>query len=363
VRCDLLDYDLPPERIAKRPAPERDGARMLVGASGGIEHDVIRSLPARVEPGSLIVVNDTRVMPARLYGRRRPTGGKVELLLVRCVDPQLEGWPHAERWLAVGRASKSLRAGTEIDIEGELLTVQVLESESPGDGPELNLRLEPVEGHTVLTAIEACGHVPLPPYIGRPDEAVDRERYQTVFARAPGAVAAPTAGLHISEALLGELRARAEVCAVTLHVGLGTFKPVVVDDLSDHSMHEEVFEVPHETATAIAAARARGAPILAIGTTVVRALESAADDDGLVSASRGSTDLLIQPGYRFKVVNQLLTNFHLPRSTLLALVFAFHGRERVLEAYGAAIADGYRFFSYGDAMLLDRIAPRAEDER
>lgn len=355
MRCELLDYDLPPERIASHPPVERDGARLLVSKGRGIEHDTIRGLPERIEPGSVIVVNDTKVMPARLYGRRRPTGGKVELLLVRRLEQDAGGRRGVERWLAIGRASKSLRPGTEIDVEGGLLLVRVLEPESPEPGPELHLLVEPTTTRSVSDAMDACGHVPLPPYIGRPDEASDRQRYQTVFAREPGAVAAPTAGLHLSEALLDSLRTRAEVCTLTLHVGLGTFKPVTVDDLSEHPMHEEVFEIPESTARAVAQARARKAPVVAIGTTVVRALEAVAAERGRVEAMRGTTDLLIQPGHAFQVVDRLLTNFHLPRSTLLAMVFAFHGRERTLRSYRAAIAERYRFYSYGDAMLLDRI--------
>jgi S-adenosylmethionine:tRNA ribosyltransferase-isomerase len=215
--------------------------------------------------------------------------------------------------------------------------------------------LEPTAGLGLAAAVEASGHVPLPPYVHRPDDAADRERYQTVFARVPGAVAAPTAGLHLSTALIDRIRARGvAVATVTLHVGLGTFQPVSAEDLDDHPMHAEAFVVPAEAAAAVAAARDRGAPVVAVGTTVVRALESAADParPGGVLALSGETRLLIQPGYRFRVVDQLLTNFHLPQSTLLALVAAFAGRERVLSAYRAAVGARYRFYSYGDAMLI-----------
>jgi S-adenosylmethionine:tRNA ribosyltransferase-isomerase len=356
MRCDLLDYDLPPDRIASRPPEERDGARLLVldREGGAMEHRAIRELDGLLPEGSLVVVNDTRVLPARLFGRKPGTGGKVEILLVQRMEEQAGG---AERWRAMGRSSKPLRAGMEIvfDAEGKqgLLTARI-EGREEGSGL-LEVTLFSPAGTPVSEAIEAIGHVPLPPYIRRADEVSDRDRYQTVFAREPGAVAAPTAGLHLSEALIERLKPRGiELTAVTLHVGLGTFQPVTAEDLDQHRMHAEVFSVSASAALAIERARARGAPVVAIGTTVVRALESAADPDheGRVVPRSGETRLLIQPGYRFRVVDALVTNFHLPRSTLLALVFALAGRERVLAAYAAAIEAGYRFYSYGDAMLI-----------
>ncbi len=358
MRRALLDYTLPPERIAVRPPADRDGARLLVvdAGAGGLAHRAIRDLDALIAPGALLVVNDTRVVPARLLGHKESTLGKVEILLVREIARD-RTVTHAGRelgarlWSARGRASKSL-AGARIVFDGGLLAAHVVALDDDG---LLQVMVFPTTGLDFDTALEATGHVPLPPYLHRGDEAADRERYQTVFARVPGAIAAPTAGLHLSAPLLDRLEARGVARAsVTLHVGLGTFQPVTVDDLDDHPMHAERFSVPAETVAAVAAARARGAPVVAVGTTVVRALESAADAGrpGHVRADEGETRLLIQPGYRFRVVDQLLTNFHLPQSTLLALVAAFAGRERTLAANRAAIDAGYRFYSYGDAMLL-----------
>lgn len=350
VRTDLLDYELPEELIATRPPEARDGARLCVvdcdRAAGDVDHAWVRELDARIPAGALVVVNDTRVVPARLFGVKRGTGGKVELLLVRRAG--------GDRWTAMGRASKSLKAGAIIDIGADLMATIEGRDEETG---LVRVALSSPTGRDVAEAIEAVGHVPLPPYMHRDDDAADRDRYQTVFARSPGAVAAPTAGLHLSEALLGRFRERGiQVASVTLHVGLGTFQPVTAEDLDQHRMHEEAFSIPPETVAAIEGARGRGAPVVAVGTTVVRALESAADParDGLVLERAGDTRLLIQPGYRFRVVDALVTNFHLPRSTLLALVFAFGGRDRVLAAYNAAIEARYRFYSYGDAMLIIR---------
>lgn len=364
MRRELLDYDLPPELIATHPPAERDGARLLVMERASTSHDAVRDLDRHVTPGSLAIVNDTRVIPARLLGHKVATGGRVEVLLVRKlgIATVRDGAQelHAERWSALGRASKPLRPGARI-VVGEGTRPQAMPAlcieiaAAAQDAGMIEVLLFSPSGEPISEAIEACGHVPLPPYVRRADEAADRERYQTVFARTPGAVAAPTAGLHITDAMIERLRARdVEIARVTLHVGLGTFQPVTVDDLDDHPMHAEVFTVPEETRAAIARARERGAPVLAVGTTVVRALESAADREriGHVRATEGETRLLIQPGYAFRVVDQLLTNFHLPQSTLLALVAAFAGRERAMAAYHAAIDARYRFYSYGDAMLI-----------
>jgi S-adenosylmethionine:tRNA ribosyltransferase-isomerase len=381
VRRDLLHYDLPPELIAARPPAERDGARMLVLDEGALRGSQVRDLDRHVAPGTLVVVNDTRVIPARLFGHKEGSGGRVEILLVRRLgeDRLADGTP-AERWSALGRASKPLREGARIAVEGAAsLAVEITSGRGDGGAPRLGgaasgptprapdgsleVRLYSPAGEPIPAALDRDGHMPLPPYMHRPDDEGDRERYQTVFARVPGAVAAPTAGLHLTPALMERLRARgAEIATVTLHVGLGTFQPVTAEDLDDHPMHSEVFSIPEATARAVAEARRRGAPVLAIGTTVVRALESAADPEqrGLVRAIDGETRLLIQPGYRFRVVDQLLTNFHLPESTLLALVSAFAGRERVLDAYRAAVAERYRFFSYGDAMLILSPSSRME---
>ncbi len=371
MRRALLHYDLPPALIASRPAAERDAARLLVlDAGGSLAHAHVRDLDALVSPGTLIVVNDTRVIPARLLGHKVETGGKAELLLVRHLDdlPILHEGRElpAQRWTALGRASKPLRPGSHLRFDPPAgapgarapLCARIVDQaaglDETGHGL-LTVQLFSPAGAPVSEAIDAVGHVPLPPYLHRADDPADRERYQTIFARVPGAVAAPTAGLHLTPALLDRLGARAvEVARVTLHVGLGTFQPVTADDLDDHPMHAEIFSVPADAAQSIDRARQRGAPVLAIGTTVVRALESAADPDrpGHVRASDGETRLLIQPGHAFRVVDQLLTNFHLPESTLLALVAAFAGRERVLAAYAAAVEAGYRFYSYGDGMLI-----------
>jgi S-adenosylmethionine:tRNA ribosyltransferase-isomerase len=361
VRLDLLDYDLPPELVATRPAAERDGARLLVVDPAADVREApadrtIRDLPELVPPGALVVINDTRVLPARLLGRKRDTGGRVELLLLRRAGGPAPS-ARAERWEALGRASKGLRPEMRLELgeAGEIEASVV----ATGEGGLVLVDLSTHDGGPLAAAIESVGHVPLPPYLGRPDELEDRARYQTVFARVPGAVAAPTAGLHLTEALMARMRARGVAFgAVTLHVGLGTFQPVTVDDLDEHPMHAEALVVSRELATQIAEARERGSPVVAIGTTVVRALESAADPErpGHVRPLDAETRMLIQPGYAFRVVDALLTNFHLPRSTLLALVAAFAGRERVLDAYRTAVERGYRFFSYGDAMYLPRRA-------
>ncbi|AUX40765.1 S-adenosylmethionine tRNA ribosyltransferase [Sorangium cellulosum] len=368
MRCELLDYELPEALIASRPPEERDGARLLVvdrsRAAGDVVHAAVRDLDRYIERGALVIINDTKVVPARLFGKKRGTGGQVEIFLLRRLEeapagggersaPSQEAAARPERWQAMGRASKPIRPGATIDLghDGALVAEVLARAE---DGV-LTVELSSPAGLTVAAAIDAIGHVPLPPYLGRGDDPADRERYQTIFARVPGAVAAPTAGLHFSPGLVERLRANeVEIASVTLHVGLGTFQPVTADDLDRHPMHAEVYSVTEATADAIARARARGAPVVAIGTTAVRALESAADPAraGHVRPQAGETRLLIQPGHSFRVVDALLTNFHLPRSTLLALVFAFAGRERTLAAYRAAIDAGYRFYSYGDAMLI-----------
>jgi len=360
VRRDLLDYSLPPELIATRPADERESARMLVVEPDGLHHKTISDLPELLPAGALVVVNDTRVLKARLLGFKATSGGRVEIFLVRKVGPE-QAFVNgklvlAERWRALGKSSKPMRPGTEIHFDEDNRLICRIEERGP-DGLLDVVLFSPVET-PLHEALEAIGHIPLPPYIRRDDEEADAARYQTVYAREPGAVAAPTAGLHLTDALLSQMRARGmEIASVTLHVGLGTFQPVTVDDLNDHPMHTEIFRVPEATVSAVARARERNAPVVAIGTTSVRALESAADPDneGFVRACEEETKLLIQPGYRFRVVDQLFTNFHLPQSTLLSLVAAFSGLPRVLEAYRVAVEERYRFFSYGDAMLLRRM--------
>jgi S-adenosylmethionine:tRNA ribosyltransferase-isomerase len=356
MRADELDYELPTDLIAQVPAAERESARLLVleRRSGALSHRVVRELPELLPP-ALFVFNDTRVIPARLLGTK-PSGGRFELLLVERVAGGVEARGsarepnEAELWRAMGRPLKSLRPGTVLEVGS--LRIEL--------GPRLDetlieLRLSAPEG--VAAALEAVGRVPLPPYIARDpaqvSSAQDRARYQTVFARAPGAVAAPTAGLHFGEALLEALAARGhERAFVTLHVGPGTFAPLSVAHLSEHPMHEEQYEIPAETAAAVARAKASGRPVIAVGTTVVRTLESAwREGEGLVSGA-GATRLCIYPPYAFRAVDGLVTNFHLPRPTLLALVMAFAGVEPVRGAYRAAVDARYRFFSYGDAMLV-----------
>ena len=335
-----FSYDLPPELIAQVPLAERGASRMLVldGRTGALEDSRFATLDARLHPDDLLVFNDTRVIPARLRGEKA-TGGRVEVLIERVLDRR--------RALAHVRASKSPRPGSELRLESAL-DVRVL-----GRGDDL-FELEFPAGRTVLEWLEAHGHVPLPPYIARADDAADRERYQTVYARRPGAVAAPTAGLHFDDAMLERLAARGvRTARVTLHVGAGTFQPVRVERLEDHRMHAEYLEVDETACEAVAATRARGGRVVAVGTTVVRSLETAAAD-GELRPYRGETRLFIRPGYRFRVVDALLTNFHLPESTLLMLVSAFAGHEHVMRAYRHAVEQRYRFFSYGDAMFVVR---------
>jgi S-adenosylmethionine:tRNA ribosyltransferase-isomerase len=346
VRTSDFDYELPTGAIAQHPAPRGDSRLLALDRAGPERHRRVRDLPALLAPGDLLVVNDTRVIPARLFGRRSGAaagGGRVEILLVERLGER--------EWEALARPGRRVRPGTRIEFETGLAAEVVATAE----GGRRRLRFsEPVEGH-----LDRLGHVPLPPYIERPDEAADRERYQTIFARHPGAVAAPTAGLHFSEELLRDLAAGGiERAAVTLHVGIGTFRPVTAERIVEHRMDRERYEVPAETAAAIGRTRARGGRVVAVGTTVVRTLEAAALATGEVGAGAGATDLFITPGFRFQVVDVLLTNFHLPRSTLLMLVAAFAGSERTLAAYAEAIREGYRFYSYGDAMLAERRAMR-----
>jgi S-adenosylmethionine:tRNA ribosyltransferase-isomerase len=351
VKISELRYDLPPQRIAQVPASPRDAARLLVAASQGRErHRLVRDLPSIIAPGTLVVVNDTRVRKARLRGAKRGSGGSVEFLLVR----PLEQRPGGGRWECMGRSSKPLRPGALVDFAG--IEATVLERR----GKIVVADLVVTAGGSLEAAIELAGEVPLPPYITRSTNAEDAENYQTMFARELGASAAPTASLHFTPALVEALRAKhVQFATTTLHVGLGTFETPTVEDLDDHPMHAEPYVMPRETVEAIADARRRGSPVLAIGTTVVRALESAADPErpGHVVAGAAETRLLIQPGFRFRVVDSMLTNFHLPESTLLALVGAFVGLEPMWAIYREAIAAEYRFFSYGDAMLLERFDP------
>jgi len=342
VRISDFDYHLPRELIAQEPLPERDASRLLVldRGSGTVTHRRFRDLPDLLDPGDLLVLNRSRVFPARLLGRRAG-GGPAEVLLVR---RKPDG-----SWDALVRPGRRLRPGTTVEVADDL-TVRVEDGE-PGS-PLRRVRLLTGDADPEET-VARRGHVPLPPYIRRPDQAADRERYQTVYAREPGSVAAPTAGLHFTPALLEALAARGvERAFVVLHVGPGTFRPVEVEQVEDHRVDPEPSEVPAETAEAVARARDRGARVVAVGTTVTRALESAALPTGSLRPGRGETALVIVPGRPFQVVDALITNFHLPRSSLLLLVSAFAGRERVLAAYAEAVRERYRFYSYGDAMLV-----------
>ncbi|SCZ55385.1 tRNA preQ1(34) S-adenosylmethionine ribosyltransferase-isomerase QueA [Thiohalomonas denitrificans] len=328
-------FDLPGELIAQRPAEQRTGSRLLLldGRDGRLEDRYFPDIEALLSPGDLLVFNDTRVIPARLFGRKA-SGGRVEVLVERVVDDR--------RVFAHVRSSKSPRPGSMLRLE-EAVDVTV----TGRDGALFELSFP----ESALAVLETYGRMPLPPYIEREAGEADAERYQTVFARKKGAVAAPTAGLHFDEPLLERLRSKGiEFAHVTLHVGAGTFQPVRVDNIHEHHMHSEYLEVPESVCRAVARTRERGGRVVAVGTTVVRSLESAARD-GLAPFT-GETDIFIYPGYRFRVVDALLTNFHLPESTLLMLVSAFAGRDQVLAAYRHAVEERYRFFSYGDAMFI-----------
>ena len=341
MRRTDFHYDLPPALIAQHPLAERSASRLLCLDAQGLADRQFRELPSLLAPGDLLVFNDTRVVPARLFGRKE-TGGAVEFLVERLLDSRTA--------LVHARASKPWRAGMRA-LFSDGVEARVLERVD-----EL-LKVE-FSGMPLLDFLDRHGHVPLPPYIARDDAAEDRERYQTVFARVPGAVAAPTAGLHFDAALLEELERRGVKRAnVTLHVGAGTFQPVREEDIFDHKMHSEQVEVSADVCAAVAETRRRGGRVVAVGTTAVRSLEAAAAD-GMLKPLKGETSIFIYPGYRFQVVDALVTNFHLPESTLLMLVAAFAGRERVLEAYRHAVEQRYRFFSYGDAMFLT-VAPEA----
>ena len=336
LRTSDFDYHLPPEAIAQHPG-ERGESRLLV-LGRTTEDRRFADLPDLLDPGDLLVVNDTRVIPARLRARR-PTGGRVEILLVEREGPA--------SWWCLLRPGRRLPPGAPLAVEGgPAATV-----DERADG-RFRLTFE----QSIEPLLTEIGETPLPPYIDRPAEPRDRERYQTIYAARPGAVAAPTAGLHFTPELLDALERRGiRRASLTLHVGPGTFRPVKTENPEAHVMDSERFEIPEATAEAVAAARHSGRRVVAVGTTVVRTLETAASTDGLVAAGAGRTGLYIRPGYEFGVVDRLITNFHLPRSTLLMLVCAFAGRRRTLDAYRQAIRSGFRFYSYGDAMLLDRM--------
>ncbi|MEG7362616.1 tRNA preQ1(34) S-adenosylmethionine ribosyltransferase-isomerase QueA [Pseudomonas citronellolis] len=347
MRVADFHFDLPEALIARHPLAERRASRLLVldGPSGALSHRHFADLLEYLRPGDLMVFNNTRVIPARLFGQKE-SGGKLEILVERVLD--------SRRVLAHVRSSKSPKPGSKILIDGGA-EAQMLQRH--------DALFELGFAEDVLPLLERVGHMPLPPYIDRPDEAADRERYQTVYAERAGAVAAPTAGLHFDEGLLAAIREKGvDTAFVTLHVGAGTFQPVRVEKIEDHHMHSEWLEVGHDVVDAVAACRARGGRVIAVGTTSVRSLESAARD-GQLKPFSGDTDIFLYPGRPFHVVDALVTNFHLPESTLLMLVSAFAGYPQTMAAYAAAVEHEYRFFSYGDAMFITRNpAPRGPED-
>ncbi len=339
MRTSDFDFKLPEQLIAKRPLEERDASRLLRWDNESFEDGDISDLPSLVQAGDVWVVNDTRVIPARLLGQK-PSGGKVEVLL-------LEPTGTADVWTAWGKANKPLKEGDQVLFSDDFYAEILLR-----DGKCVEVKLV---AEDVAKAIESHGHMPLPPYIDRPDSEEDKKRYQTVFATHDGAVAAPTAGLHLTPELMTDMeKAGAIFVHITLHVGPGTFQPVQVDDVHAHTMHEEAYVVSESAAKNINQAKSEGRRIVAVGTTSLRTLE-AASKDGVLQAGAGRTDIFIYPGYRFQMVDALLTNFHLPQSTLLMLVSALAGKEKVLKAYDYAIEKAYRFYSYGDAMFVTKV--------
>lgn len=332
-------YDLPEELIAQTPMAQRDASRLLLvdKNSGELRHEHFFDLPSHLRPGDCLVLNDSRVLPARLFGVR-PTGGAVEVVLLKDLGEK--------RWECLCRPGKKMRLGTEVSFGGGKLKAMVEDIHEDGNRV---LRFE-YEG-IFLEILESLGQMPLPPYIK--EQLEDKERYQTVYSRETGSAAAPTAGLHFTKELLEKIRDMGvDVCFVTLHVGLGTFRPVKVENIEEHDMHSEYCSVPAETAEAIMACKARGGRVVSVGTTTCRTLESFAREDGSIGESAGWTNIFIYPGYRFKCIDALVTNFHLPGSTLLMLVSALAGRENILRAYETAVSEKYRFFSFGDAMFI-----------
>ncbi len=335
-------YHLPQDLIARHPAEKRDGSRLMLldRSSGSISEDTFCNLQSYLRPGDLLVMNDTRVIPARLFGRKQ-TGGKVEIFLLRR-EPGTE-----ERWECLLSSSKKFKEGHTVQLESGMTAVVLARCVSDNWLVEFN-GSEPFE-----LWLEREGHIPLPPYLQRDDCSSDRERYQTVVAREPGAVAAPTAGLHFTHELLARLASNGiNTAFLTLHTGLGTFQPVRVTNVEEHQIHTERFVIPPDTAEAVARTKSAGGRVIAVGTTSARTLEYVAQQSGSVVAGSGEADIYIYPGYCFKVVDALITNFHLPESTLLMLVCALAGREFVLEAYNEAVSRGFRFYSYGDAMFI-----------
>lgn len=342
MTVDDFDFFLPPELIAQHPAAERTGSRLLHVDGEAILDRQFAALPQLLESGDLLVFNDTRVIKARFFGQK-DTGGQVEIMLERIVD--------ATHAVCQIRASKAPKTGSVLHLADAFSVKMTGRTGADNDF----FALELIDEGDFWDLSERYGKLPLPPYIEHPAAGADETRYQTVYAREPGAVAAPTAGLHFDEAMLATLQAQGIATAyVTLHVGAGTYRPVRVEQIADHRMHSERYEIPQATADAIAATRNRGGRVIAVGTTSLRSLESAGTSDGHVRVGNFETDIFITPGYRFNVVDRLITNFHLPKSTLLMLVSAFAGYENIRAAYAHAVAERYRFFSYGDAMLLEK---------
>lgn len=339
-----FDYDLPPDQIARYPHQRRDESRLLVldRDTGSIRHRIFRDLAELIPTGDALVLNETRVFPARLIGRRA-SGAEAEVLLIRPVSAA----PGEDLWEAMVRPGSKLKPGRSVEVSDEL-RVEIVDSTE--DGTRI-VRLEsplPIEA-----ALDRYGRIPLPPYMEREPAPEDAERYQTVFARERGSVAAPTAGLHFTRSLLSTLEEKGvRLVRLVLHVGIGTFRPVEVEDPAEHRMHSERYSVSREAAAALNEVRGGGGKIWAVGTTVARTLETVTDEAGVIRAGEGWTDLFIRPTYRFRAVDRLITNFHLPRSTLLMLVAAFAGYENVMRAYDVAVGEGYRFYSYGDAMVI-----------
>ncbi|MCO7260741.1 tRNA preQ1(34) S-adenosylmethionine ribosyltransferase-isomerase QueA [Dickeya zeae] len=353
MRVADFSFELPESLIARYPQAQRSGCRLLSldGPTGAVAHGVFTDLLDKLQPGDLLVFNNTRVIPARLFGRKA-SGGKLEVLVERMLDDK--------RVLAHVRASKAPKPGTALLLgEDESVKATMLARH------DALFEIQFDDTRDVLTILNDIGHMPLPPYIDRPDEAADRELYQTVYSQRPGAVAAPTAGLHFDEPLLAALKEKGvEMAFVTLHVGAGTFQPVRVESIEDHVMHAEYAEVPQTVVDAVLACKARGNRVIAVGTTSVRSLESAAQAsaEAVIAPFFGDTRIFIYPGYHYQVVDALVTNFHLPESTLIMLVSAFAGYRHTMDAYRQAVAEQYRFFSYGDAMFITR-SPSAEQEQ
>ncbi len=343
MRLEDFNFSLPDELIAQQPAATRDASRLMCldRRDRSVRAQLFADIPGCFSPGDVLVVNDTRVIPARLLGQKS-SGGKIEIFLVRRIATAA-----AEEWLCLTKSSKSPRPGTLVTLADDLTAEILGEAEAP---------YRKVRFHgcgDFMQRVEEIGHLPLPPYIKREDREADRSRYQTVFARENGAVAAPTAGLHFTAEILQKLRTAGVVIApLTLHVGLGTFLPVRVENIREHKMHAELYSIPQATADAVNQARDTGRRVFALGTTSARALETAATSADRLQAGSGESEIFIYPGYRFKLVDALITNFHLPKSTLLMLISAFAGREFVLSAYRQAVAERFRFFSYGDCMLI-----------